>query len=72
MKPHMLLLFHFYGRLYVPLRYLILEHLQVLNKNFFFFKNNDKIIFLFRLIVVQYNFYFLSKVYYDNHLLGIN
>ena len=37
----------FYVRLYVPLRYLILEYLQVLNKiEFFFSKNNNKRIFV--------------------------
>ena len=38
-------------------------------------KKSKKIIkeyFLFILIVAQYIFYFLSKVYYDHHLRGIN
>ena len=55
--------FPFYGRFCVLSRYLILEYLQVLNKNWniiFFFKNNN--------IFVQYIFYFLFKVCYNNHL----
>ena len=65
-------LLYFYGRVCIPLRYLILEYLQVLSKNWKLERKFSKIVikeyFLFRLIVLQYIFYFESKVYYKNYL----
>ena len=59
-----LFLLYFYGRLYVLLRYLILEYLQVLNKNWkriIFFKNDGKNFFCFSWLLFDMYFTFCLK-----------